>query len=60
MHRDKDASKSRDKVKGSTSVPDPDAAGEQGPGWNGNAVALAEYRDKAVHSSQQKIKVVLA
>ena len=32
---------------------------EQGPpGWSGHAAALAEQRDQAVHSSQQKIKVV--
>ena len=31
-----------------------------GPGWEGNAAALAEQRDQAVHSSQQKIKVVIA
>ena len=33
---------------------------DQGPGWSGNAAALAEQRDQAVHSSQQKIKVVIS
>ena len=31
----------------------------EGPGWSGNAAELAEQRDAAAHSSQQKIKVVL-
>jgi hypothetical protein len=30
-----------------------------GPGWSGNAASLAEQRDASLHSSQQKIKVVI-
>ena len=30
-----------------------------GPGWSGSSAQLAEHRDTAVHSSQQKIRVVL-
>ena len=35
------------------------ASAQQGPGWSGNAAQLAEQRDGILHSSQQKIKVVI-
>ena len=43
---------------GNQAVPT-DAAAQEGPGWSRNAAKLAEHRDVAAHSSQQKIKVVL-
>lgn len=35
------------------------ADGGGGPEWSGNAATLNEQRDATVHSSQQKIKVVV-
>jgi hypothetical protein len=65
--RGKKESKKASKGKGVRGPPDPQQQQQQreateaggGAGWNGNMASLAERRDTEVHSSQQKIKVVV-
>ena len=62
--RSKKSKKKASRDRPATRGDDPDASVDEeqeeegGPGWSGNAATLAEVREKEVHSSQARVKVV--